>query len=63
LLAATHSIMDQLNKLLRNDLTGDLDFITTDEIVFEGGNLGIPSFLIPQIYVEALEAIQITKGK
>ena len=42
-----------LNKFLEADLRGDLDFITTDEIIFEEGNLGIPVSLLPRIYTEA----------
>jgi Protein prenyltransferase alpha subunit repeat len=53
--------MEKLRNILELDLDGELDFITTDQIRLEEGNLGIPVALIPKLYMEALEIFKSSR--
>jgi hypothetical protein len=52
--------MEELVTLLHRDISGELDFVLSDHILYEEGNIGIPGKWIPELYKSAVMAF---KGK
>jgi hypothetical protein len=45
--------MDDLVKYLRMDISGELGFVTTEELIYEHGNIGIPVKMIQSLFYSA----------
>jgi hypothetical protein len=50
--------MEQLVTLLHGNISGELDFVISDQILYEEGNIGIPGKLVAGLYKEAMIAFQ-----